>query len=214
MHGNPVRRTRVKICGITRPEDGVWAAQAGADAIGLVFYARSPRAVDIARAREIVAALPPFVTPVALFVDAAIAEVEGVLANLPMAQLQFHGSESVEYCERFGRPYLKAIPMRPEVDLAAVAQQYAGATALLLDTYTPDMPGGTGTCFQWDRVPAQSAKPLILAGGLDSENVAAAIKTVRPYGVDVSSGVEAAKGLKDPQMIDAFMRGVERADAR
>jgi len=214
MHGNPVHRTRVKICGITRPEDGVAVAESGADAIGLVFYRRSPRAVDPAQARQIVAALPPFVTAVGLFVDAEPEEVRAVLNAVPLGLLQFHGRESRDYCAQFGRPYLKAIPMREGVNLAAEARTYADATALLLDTHKADLPGGTGARFDWERIPARLAQRLILAGGLDPDNVEGAIRAVHPYGVDVSSGVEASKGLKDHNKIAAFMRGVERADAR
>lgn len=214
MHGLPVHRTRVKICGITRPDDAVAAAECGADAIGLVFYGRSPRAVSVAQARDIVAALPPFVATVGLFVDAPPAEVEAVLAAVPLSLLQFHGSEAPEYCVRFGRPYLKAVAMQPGVDLDAMAEAYAGAAALLLDTYLVGTPGGTGIRFDWAQVPPRVAKRLILAGGLDPENVETAIRAVQPYGVDVSSGVEVAKGLKDSNKIAAFMRGVERARAR
>jgi phosphoribosylanthranilate isomerase len=214
MHGSPVYRTRVKICGITRPEDGVGAAQAGADAIGLVFYDRSPRAVDAARARAIVAALPPFVTTVGLFVDAAPAAVEAVLKAVPLDLLQFHGQEPGRDCERYGRPWVKAVQVRPGVDLQAMAEEYAGAQALLLDAYHPEVPGGTGNRFDWGLIPARLNKPIVLAGGLDAENVESAIRAVDPWGVDVSSGVEAGKGIKDMEKIAAFMRGVERANAR
>jgi phosphoribosylanthranilate isomerase len=211
MHGEPVLRTRVKICGITRPEDGLRAAALGADAIGLVFYARSPRAVDVAGARAIMAALPAFVTTVGLFVDAPREEVAAVLEALPLDLLQFHGNESPAYCRTFGRPYLKALAMRPGVDLVAAAEAYGDARALLVDAYHPDAPGGTGMRFDWDKLPAQLSRPLILAGGLDPDNIADAIRTVRPWGVDVSSGVEAAKGVKSAEKMAAFLRGVESA---
>lgn len=211
MHGEPVSRTRVKICGITRPEDGLRAAFLGADAIGLVFYAASPRAVDVPRARDIVAALPPFVTSVGLFVDAPGEQVRAVLKALPLDLLQFHGGEPPEYCRSFGRPYLKALAMRPGLDLVAAAETYAEACALLVDAWRPDAHGGTGTCFDWQRLPARLSRPLVLAGGLDPDNIADAIRTVRPYGVDVSSGVEAAKGIKSADKMAAFMRGVESA---
>jgi phosphoribosylanthranilate isomerase len=214
MHGSPVHRTRVKICGITRPEDGVGAALAGADAIGLVFYDRSPRAVDAARARAIVAALPPFVTTVGLFVDAAPAAVEAILAAVPLDLLQFHGQEPGRDCERYHRPWIKAVQVRPGVVLQAMAEEYAGAQALLLDAYHPEVPGGTGNRFDWGLIPARLNKPIVLAGGLDAENVESAIRAVDPWGVDVSSGVEAGKGIKDLNKIAAFMRGVERARAR
>lgn len=205
-------RTRVKICGITRAEDGLCAAHAGADAIGLVFYAKSPRHVSAGQARAIIAALPPFVTSVGLFVDAPAAEVAALLREVPLDLLQFHGDESPEYCGSFGRPYLKAIPMRDGVDLAEEALRYAGATALLVDTFQLGLPGGSGVSFDWSRVPPTLAKPLIVAGGLHPGNVRQAIEQIHPYAVDVSSGVESAKGIKDAGKIAEFMRGVERAD--
>lgn len=211
MHDESVARTRVKICGITRPEDGGHAAAMGADAIGLVFYAKSPRAVDVAQAKAILAALPAFVTTVGLFVDAPAEEVNAVLDALPLDLLQFHGNESPAYCRAFRRPYLKALAMRPGMDLRVAAEDYVDARALLVDAYHPDAPGGTGTRFDWERLPAQLGLPLVLAGGLDPDNIADAIRTVRPWGVDVSSGVEAAKGIKSPEKMAAFMRGVESA---
>ncbi|MFA5529682.1 MAG: phosphoribosylanthranilate isomerase [Thiohalomonadaceae bacterium] len=211
MHDESVARTRVKICGITRPEDGGHAAAMGADAIGLVFYAKSPRAVDVAQAKAILAALPAFVTTVGLFVDAPAEEVNAVLDALPLDLLQFHGNESPAYCRAFRRPYLKALAMRPGMDLRVATEDYVDARALLVDAYHPDAPGGTGTRFDWERLPAQLGLPLVLAGGLDPDNIADAIRTVRPWGVDVSSGVEAAKGIKSPEKMAAFMRGVESA---
>jgi phosphoribosylanthranilate isomerase len=212
MNTTENRRTRAKICGITRIEDAIAAASAGADAIGLVFYAPSPRDVDIDRAAEICAALPPFVTTVGLFVNAAEEEVHGVLDSVPLDLLQFHGNESAAYCQRFSRPYIKAVRMAEGVDLNTVAAEYSGARALLLDSYQKGVPGGTGHAFDWARVPADLDKPVILAGGLDPDNVAGAIRQVHPYAVDVSSGVEADKGIKDAEKIIAFMRGVETAD--
>ncbi|MDD2815861.1 MAG: phosphoribosylanthranilate isomerase [Thiotrichaceae bacterium] len=200
-------RTRVKICGITRIEDALLAANLGADAIGLVFYAPSPRAVHIAQAREIVQALPPFVTTVGLFVNAKVAEVQQTLQALPLDLLQFHGEESPEYCAQFNRPYIKAIRMQASTDLVQLAREYATAHALLLDTYVAGVQGGTGIAFDWQQVPREFSKPLILAGGLNPENVQAAISQVRPYAVDVSGGVEASKGIKDPEKLIAFMRG-------
>jgi phosphoribosylanthranilate isomerase len=184
----------------------------GADAIGLVFYAPSPRAVGIEQARAVIAALPPFVTTVALFVDAGRGEVEGVLEALPIDLLQFHGKEAPAYCASFGRPYLKAVRMAADVDLAAVAEVYAGARALLLDSYQQGMPGGTGHAFDWARIPVGLEMPVILAGGLNPQNVTDAVRQVRPYAVDVSSGVELEKGIKDADRITAFMRGVKIAD--
>ena len=199
-------RTRVKICGITRPEDGVEAARLGADAIGLVFYTKSPRAVTPAQARAVVDALPPFVTTVALFVDPQLAEVEAVLNTVAPDLLQFHGSESPEFCARFGRPWIKAVHMRDGTDLHIVMQQYREGRGVLLDTYRPGMPGGTGESFNWDLIPAELADKIILAGGLTPANVAAAVNKVHPYAVDVSGGVEASKGIKDAAKMAAFIK--------
>lgn len=201
-------RTRVKICGITRPDDALSAARAGADAVGLVFYADSPRHVSIARARQVVEALPPFVAPVGLFVDASPHEIEQVLAAVPLALLQFHGAEAPEFCAGFRLPWIKAVRMRDGVDLMAEAERYRDARALLLDAYRPGVPGGTGATFDWGRIPAELAERIILAGGLTPDNVTEAIRRVRPYAVDVSGGVEARKGVKDPVRISAFFRGV------
>jgi len=201
-------RTRIKICGITRPEDAQAAVRLGADAIGLVFYSASPRAVTIEQAQAIVAALPPFVTTVGLFVDAPLEQVSTTLQGVPLGLLQFHGHETPDDCAAFGRPYIKAVRMRPEVDLAAEALRYSTAQGLLLDTYQPGTPGGTGAAFDWGRVPAGLAKPVILAGGLTPQNVATAVRSVRPYAVDVSGGVEQAKGIKDAEKIAAFIREV------
>jgi phosphoribosylanthranilate isomerase len=207
-------RTRVKICGITRPEDGSEAARLGADAIGLVFYAPSPRAVTVAQAQAVCAALPPFVSVVGLFVDAPAAEVLEVLQAVPLDVLQFHGDEAPAYCAAFGRPYLKALRMRDGLDVAAEARRYAEAQGLLLDTYVAGTAGGTGEAFDWRRVPQGLEQPLILAGGLTPDNVAAAITIARPYGVDVSGGVEQAKGIKSAAKMAAFMRGVESVQVR
>lgn len=199
-------RTRVKICGITRPEDGVVAARLGADAIGLVFYAKSPRAVSLIQAQAVVAALPPFVTTVALFVDPQPDEVNAVLAAVAPDLLQFHGDESPEFCDQFARPWIKAVAMREGLDLAAVMQQYRHGQGVLLDTYRPGLPGGTGETFDWDAIPAELAERIILAGGLNPANVTAAIAKVRPYAVDVSGGVEASKGIKDAALMAAFLK--------
>ena len=210
--GSPSARTRVKICGITRPEDGVRAALLGADAIGLVFYAPSPRAVSPAQAAEIAAALPPFVTRVGLFVNAAPAEIEAVLAAVRLDLLQFHGDETEADCARYGEPYIKALNMRPGLDVTQAMRAYPGASGFLLDAYHPAVPGGSGESFDWDRVPAECPRPIVLAGGLHPGNVAEAVRRVRPYAVDVSSGVEAAKGIKDPAKLAEFIRGVHRGD--
>jgi phosphoribosylanthranilate isomerase len=201
-------RTRVKICGITSIEDALAVAAAGADAIGLVFAEKSPRFVDIARARAIARALPPFVTVVGLFVDAPPERIREVLGQVPLDLIQFHGRETPEQCRGHGRPYIKAITMGEGVDPGAQARAYDDAAGFLLDAYSPAAAGGTGEVFDWNRVPRDFGRPLILAGGLTPANVAAAIRQVRPYAVDVSSGVEKGKGIKDPAKISAFMRSV------
>lgn len=206
---NPV--TRVKICGITRPEDGRAAAAGGADAIGLVFYPPSPRAVTPATARVVVAALPPLVGVVALFVDPERAAVERVLAEVPVDVIQFHGDEPPAFCRSFNRPYIKALRVTPEVDVEAALAAYGDARALLLDSYHPHFPGGTGRTFDWSLVPAGLWQRVMLAGGLDAANVVDAIRRYRPAAVDVSGGVEASKGIKDPIRIAQFMRGVRSA---
>ena len=205
-------RTRVKICGITRPEDGCRAAELGVDAIGLVFVAASPRAVTVARAAEIIALLPPFVARVGLFVDAETAEVAAVLQQLSLDVLQFHGEEPAGYCGQFGLPYLKAISVRPDRDLKSAMAQYPDAAGLLLDAYHPAVAGGSGECFDWQFVPTHRPRPIILAGGLHPGNVADAVRQVRPFAVDVSSGVESAKGVKDAIKMAEFIQGVQRAD--
>lgn len=203
--------TRVKICGITRIEDGLACAQLGADAIGLVFYAPSPRHVSVEQARAIMAALPPFITTVGLFVDADPAEVGAVLGQLPLDLLQFHGGESPDYCQSFNRPYLKAVRVKPGLDLVQYAAQYAQAKGLLLDAHVEGIAGGTGQAFDWDLIPARLPLPVVLSGGLNPANVTEAIKRVHPAAVDVSSGVEATKGIKDAARIAAFMQGVRNA---
>ncbi|QSL95227.1 phosphoribosylanthranilate isomerase [Ectopseudomonas toyotomiensis] len=202
---------RSKICGITRIEDVLAAVEAGADAIGLVFYGKSPRAVSIEQAAAILQALPPFVTSVGLFVDMPRDELQQLLQRLPLDLLQFHGDESPADCEGHGRPYIKALRVRPGEDVAAAMAPYAGAQGILLDTFVEGVPGGTGASFDWSLVPEDAAKPIILAGGLDADNVAAAIRQVRPHAVDVSGGVEASKGIKDAGKIRAFVRAVRDA---
>ena len=181
------------------------AAHCGADAIGLVFYGPSPRAVSIEQAAAIVAALPPFVTTVGLFVDADAEKVGSTLQQVPLDLLQFHGEESPSFCEQFDRPWMKAIRMKPEVDLQAEADRYAKASALLVDAYQPGVPGGTGETFDWGRIPTSLEKRLVLAGGLEAENVEAAIHQVQPWAVDVSGGVEQSKGIKDPVKVKQFI---------
>lgn len=201
-------RTRVKICGITQKSDALACVEAGADAIGLVFYESSPRAVTIEQAIEIVSALPAFVTTVGLFVDANTDQVNEISNKVQLDCLQFHGNETAAYCEQFARAYIKAIRMQPETDLNANASEYVSARALLLDTYVKDTPGGTGQAFDWSLVPEHCDKPIILAGGLTPDNVAEAIKQVRPYAVDVSGGVEKSKGVKDVDKIKQFINAV------
>lgn len=205
-------RTRVKICGLTRPEDALLAARLGADAIGLVFYAKSPRAVTVEEALGVVRGLPPFVTVVGLFVDPDEPEVRRVLDRVPLDLLQFHGDEPQDACAGFGRPWIKAIRMREGVDLRAERERYAGASGILVDTYQPGVAGGTGRRFDWGLVPGDMVGEIILAGGLTPENVAAAVRQLRPYAVDVSGGVELAKGVKDPAKMTAFMREVRHGD--
>lgn len=206
-------RTRVKICGLTRLEDVAAAVAAGADAIGLVFHPASPRAVTAEQAGRLCAGLPPFVAAVGLFVDATEAAIQTVIDQVPLDLIQFHGDEPAEVCARFGRRWIKAIRMRPGLDLEAQAQTYRGSAGLLLDSFDPVLAGGTGKSFDWDRIPEDLGMPIILAGGLDPQNVARAIRQVRPFGVDVSGGVESAKGIKDPIKISAFMRGVSDGDS-
>ncbi|MCE5180873.1 MAG: phosphoribosylanthranilate isomerase [Betaproteobacteria bacterium] len=203
--------TRVKICGITRNEDALACAHAGADAIGLVFYPPSPRYVSVAQASAIACVLPPFVTTVGLFVNPTAAEVEAVLRDLRLDVLQFHGDEPAEFCASFGVPYLKAVRVKAGVDLVQYAFYHREAQGLLLDAYVEGTPGGTGQAFDWGLIPAELPLPVILSGGLEPGNVVEAIKRVRPWAVDVSSGVEAAKGLKDAARIAAFMEGVRSA---
>lgn len=201
---------RTKVCGITSVEDAQAAVAAGADAIGLVFYAKSPRYVTPVQAAGIALAVGPFVTTVGLFVDADRASIESVLAHVPLQLLQFHGNESPAFCASFHRPFIKALRMAEGVDVSAAEHEFAaaGASGLLLDSYNPAAPGGTGETFGWERIPATRQLPLILAGGLSPGNVAAAVKQVRPYAVDVSSGVEITPGRKDSAKIAAFVQAV------
>ncbi len=201
--------TKVKICGITNAIDAQLACDCGADAIGLVFYPPSPRYIKPEQARKIVAGLPPFVTSVALFVNADRNEVETVLQQTGIDLIQFHGNESAQFCASFKRPYIKAIRMKDGLNLYAVEKEYASARGILLDTYKKGIPGGTGESFNWTKVPHDLHKPVILAGGLNADNVAQAVKQVQPYAVDVSGGVEAAKGKKDQNKIMAFVNNAK-----
>ncbi len=206
-------RVRVKFCGITRISDALCAAALGVDAIGLVFYPPSPRAVGIDTAALIARSLPPFVSRVALFVDAGPEEIEAVLDQVPVDLLQFHGEETPQECARYGLPWIKALRMREGIDLEALVGQYRGACGILLDSYQPGVRGGTGRAFDWGRIPAWLAPRLILAGGLGPDNVGEAIRQVRPWAVDVSGGIEQARGVKSERLMRAFMRGVNHAQA-
>mgnify|MGYP003493118026 FL=1 len=201
-------RVRVKICGITRLDDALAAVAAGADALGFVFHPASPRAVTPEQAAAIVAGLPPFVTTVGLFVDAPEQRIRQTLAAVPLDCLQFHGDEPESACVIYDRPWIKALRVQPRQDINALMALWPQAAGILLDAYHPTQHGGTGLQFDWALVPKQSARPIILAGGLTPENVADAITQTRPYAVDVSGGVEAAKGAKDAVKIHAFLAGV------
>ena len=204
-------RTRVKICGITRPEDALEAILHGADAIGLVFYPQSPRYVTPLQAAEIVKKIPAFITVVGLFVNAESSEISDILSAVHLDLLQFHGDETPMQCRQFSRPYMKAIRVKSDTNLVQYAADYADAKALLLDAFAEGVPGGTGQVFDWNLIPSNLSVPVVLAGGLNADNVTQAIQKVRPYAVDVSGGVEASKGIKDAAKIAAFMRGVSNA---
>lgn len=201
--------TRIKICGITRLEDALIAAEAGADAIGLVFYESSPRAVTINQAKLICEAIPPFITTVGLFVNADKKFVDAVLTEIPLNLLQFHGEEPASYCEQFNRPWLKALRVHANMSINAKIAPYANAQGILLDTYIAGVQGGTGKTFDWSIIPLSINKPLILAGGLTIDNVQLAIQKVKPYAVDISGGVEISKGIKDANKIKAFIKKVK-----
>lgn len=203
--------TRIKICGITSVEDAEVAVQAGVDAIGLVFYAPSPRAVSVELARTISAQIPPFVSVVGLFVDSSADEVAAVLSQVSIDMLQFHGAESPAFCAQFERPWIKALRVRPELDLAQACDAYRDARGVLLDAWHDELPGGTGEAFDWTLIRGSLALPVVLAGGLNDENVATAVARVRPAAVDVSSGVESAPGKKDAARIHRFVAAVRSA---
>lgn len=208
-----MRRTRIKVCGFTREADLDGALALGVDAVGFVLYPPSPRAVTVARAAELARRVPPFVTRVGLFVNEDAATVEQAAREAALDLLQFHGDESAEYCERFGLPWIKAVRVRPETDLLECADRFRGARALLLDAWSEAW-GGSGKRFDWSLIPPSLPMPLILSGGLDPDNVAEAVRNIRPSAVDVSSGVESAKGIKDVARVAAFISGVEHGEAR
>lgn len=207
-----MNRTRVKICGITRLEDAFCAVEAGADSLGFVFYSKSPRAIEPQAAAEIIRKLPAFVTTTGLFVDAAAEYIDLVIRETRIDLLQFHGDESPEFCNSFSRPFIKALRMKPGLNLNNEYQRYSDSQAILLDAYRPGVPGGTGEVFDWDLIPTPHKAPLILAGGLTCDNVAQAVEVVQPFAVDVSGGVEQSKGIKDAVKIVKFINEVTRAN--
>ncbi len=212
MSITPLARTRIKLCGFTRSEDIDRAVALGVDALGFVMWPKSARSVSVEQLAALSARVPAFVTRVGLFVDQPAELIEQCLPYLDM--LQFHGNETPEECQRFARPWMKALRMRDEIDLVHEAQRYHQAQALLLDAYRPGTPGGTGETFDWSRIPANLAKPVILAGGLSAGNIADAVRQVAPYAVDVSGGIEASPGCKDADKMVSFVRHVVLADAR
>ena len=213
MNNNNI--TAIKICGLTSVENALEVAESGVSAVGLVFYPESPRNVSLDIAKNIVESLPPFVSAVGLFVNPSPEEVSITLESVDLHVLQFHGEENADFCSKFRKPYLKAINVSAEVDLVEYAKAYEGASGLLLDTFSEKVRGGTGETFDWDLVPTELDVPIVLAGGLRSDNVAAAIDRVRPWAVDVSSGVEGTqKGVKDPALVRDFIDEVKNADAR
>lgn len=209
---SPLAYTRIKICGITRPEDARLVVASGADAIGLVFYSPSPRNVSLEQAALIAAEVPPFVTLVGLFVNESATVIERVLHSVPLDVLQFHGDETAKFCQQFGRPWLKALRMRDDTDLPSACRDYAGARGILLDSWQEGVPGGTGKTFDWQLAGAALPLPMVLAGGLDAGNVTAAIAQLQPAAVDVSSGVEQRPGIKDADKIKQFVAAVRAAD--
>ncbi len=208
----PYARTRIKFCGITRPQDAQAAVAAGADALGFVFYAKSPRAVTLKQVNEICQGLPPFVARVGLFLNADPAAVQATVDAVSLDLLQFHGTETADECTRYGLPYMKALGMAEDESLLSQASAHAAAAALLIDSHKLGEAGGTGEVFDWSTVPRQLERPLVLAGGLNVSNVAAAIRQLRPYAVDVSSGIESAPGRKDRQLMQDFSARVRQAD--
>ncbi len=203
-------RTRIKFCGMTRQQDVQAAVKLGVDALGFVFVASSSRNIDVDHAKNITAAIPPFVIKVGLFMNAQVSEVNHVLKNIKLNMLQFHGDEDEEFCAQFELPYLKAIPMGSVGSAEGFAKQFKNATGFVLDSHSHGQMGGSGEPFTWNDVPKKLEKPIILAGGLTPDNVAEAIRTVRPYAVDVSSGIETSKGIKDTVKMEQFIKEVHR----
>ncbi len=210
----PGRRTRIKLCGLSRSEHLGLAADLGVDAVGLVFYGPSARCVDPNRAAEMAAVCPPFVTLTGLFVNPSAAEVEQVLARVPLDCLQFHGDESNDFCRQFGRPWIKAVRMEPALAVADELERWPDARGLLLDAWHPEQPGGTGLTFDWSLIPERWRGRIVLAGGLTPDNVGQAIQQVRPWAVDVSGGIEHRKGDKDSALMAAFVAAVRQEDER
>ncbi|MEH6634811.1 MAG: phosphoribosylanthranilate isomerase [Halioglobus sp.] len=205
-------QTRIKICGITNPEDALVAVANGVDAIGLVFYARSPRGVTMEQAQRIVAVVPPFVTVVALFVDELPEVITRIIEGVQVDLIQFHGEESPDFCQQFSRPWVKALRVRPDTNIEEACRSYQGARGVLLDSWKEGVPGGTGNTFDWQLAARQLSLPVVLAGGLHADNVGDAIMRLRPVAVDVSGGVEKSPGLKDAGKIQRFIAAVRAAD--
>lgn len=203
-------RTRVKICGLTRTQDVTTAIESGADALGFVFYPPSPRAVTVSQAKPLIQVIPAFVSVTALFVNPTAEEVQSVIDSVRIDLLQFHGDEDDGFCRQFNKPYIKAIRVRQASDMVEACVRFPGALSLLLDSYKPGVPGGTGETFNWSLIPKDLSKSIILAGGLTPRNVSTAIAEIAPYAVDVSGGVETSKGIKDASKIEAFMYEVYR----
>ncbi|MDB4138673.1 phosphoribosylanthranilate isomerase [Methylophilaceae bacterium] len=203
--------TKVKFCGITNLKDAISAAELGADALGFVFYPKSPRFISPKNANEIIKKLPPFISMVGLFVNQSKSEVEEVIKGCPLNLLQFHGDENESFCKQYNLPYIKAITMKSDVDLLKCIQEYNSAKALLLDTFSKVARGGSGEVFDWKMIPPNTLKPIIVAGGLTPDNVQTLLEVISPYGVDVSSGIEINKGLKDYKLMKKFILGVTNA---
>jgi len=199
---------RVKFCGMTRVRDVEIAASLGVDAVGFIFYKKSPRCVTVEKVKELLKALPPFVTSVGVFAEEDEKNIEAILKQVPLDLLQFHGKESPSFCAQFGKPYIKALPMKEGVDIISACLEYEDAKALLLDTYDPHQLGGQGRSFNWTLIPPQCPKPLILAGGLNVSNIKEAVNMVKPYGVDINSGIETKPGEKDETKMKAFMKEI------